>query len=191
MKRLFISALFLIVALSKQALADDRVLIATSMGDVIVELDKQKAPVTVANFLRYVNNGYYSGTTFHRVMMGFMIQGGGFTPGMNQKFEGLMRPIKSEADNGLSNVTGTIAMARTRNPDSATSQFFINVATNHFLNDGVRGPGYTVFGKVVEGMDVVLAISRVPVGRVGPHGNVPDEHIMINEMRVLEEPAAH
>lgn len=140
------------------AKGDPHVLLTTSAGNIELELDKQKAPVSVQNFVDYVNSGFYNNTTFHRVIHGFMIQGGGFTEQMQQKKPN--PPIKNEADNGLRNTRGTIAMARTADKDSATSQFFINVADNAFLDHGQRDFGYAVFGKVVKGMDVADKISQ-------------------------------
>ncbi|OHB59232.1 MAG: hypothetical protein A2173_09730 [Planctomycetes bacterium RBG_13_44_8b] len=155
-----------------------KVRIATSKGDIVVELNAEKAPVTCKNFLQYVNDKFYDGTIFHRVINGFMIQGGGMTADMRQK---QTKPsIVNEASNGLKNARGTIAMARTADPDSATSQFFINHANNDFLNAGVRDAGYAVFGKVVEGMDVVDAIAIVPTRP----GDAPVETITINSITV-------
>ncbi len=159
------------------------VVMSTSKGDIEIELYPDKAPITVENFLGYVKNGFYDGTVFHRVIPGFMIQGGGFTPDMNQKTTGA--PIKNEADNGLKNDRGTIAMARTNVVDSATSQFFINVANNDFLNHGSRDFGYAVFGKVVEGMDVVDRIAAAKTRSVGMVQDVPEESIVIESVRVL------
>ncbi len=152
----------------------------TSLGAIVLELDAEKAPVTVANFLQYAKSGFYNGTIFHRVIDGFMIQGGGMEPGMAQKET--LDPIKNEADNGLANKAYTIAMARTPNPHSASSQFFINVADNDFLNFSAptaQGYGYCVFGKVVEGQDVVDAIKKVKTGRKGGHQDVPVEDVVI------------
>ncbi len=154
-----------------------KVRISTSKGDIVVELNQEKAPVTVANFLKYVNENFYDGTIFHRVIKGFMVQGGGMTADMRQKQTN--PPIVNEAKNGLKNDRGTLAMARTSDPDSATSQFFINHADNDFLNYGVRDAGYAVFGKVVEGMDVVDAIANV---KTRP-GDVPVETVVINSIR--------
>ncbi|MGB7290661.1 MAG: peptidylprolyl isomerase [Thermodesulfobacteriota bacterium] len=159
------------------------VLMSTSMGDIKIELYPAKAPVTVENFLGYVRDGFYDGTIFHRVIPGFMIQGGGFTPDMNQK--PTKESIKNEADNGLKNDKGTIAMARTNVVDSATSQFFINEASNDFLNHGSRDFGYAVFGKVVEGMDVVDKIAVAKTGSVGMFQDVPKESIVIESVKVL------
>ncbi|MBN2162256.1 MAG: peptidyl-prolyl cis-trans isomerase [Pontiellaceae bacterium] len=162
------------------------ILMKTSMGDIKLELDSEKAPKTVANFLSYVETGHFTGTIFHRVMDGFMIQGGGFTASMSQK--NAPRTVENEANNGLKNVIGSIAMARTSDPHSAGAQFFINVNDNDFLNyPGQDGWGYCVFGKVVEGMDVVNAIKGVSTGNAGPHQNVPKEPIIIESVSVVEE----
>ena len=158
----------------------------TNHGVITLELDAEKAPVTVANFLAYVEAGHYNNTIFHRVIDGFMIQGGGFEPGMNQKPTG--EQIKNEADNGLKNERGTIAMARTQAPHSATAQFFINVADNDFLNHrspDLQGWGYCVFGKVSEGMDVVDAIRKVKTGSSGFHQDVPKEDVIIERAEVV------
>lgn len=160
--------------------------LTTNFGEITLELDADKAPVTVANFLEYVNSGFYNNTVFHRVIDGFMIQGGGFEPGMNQKPTN--EPIKNEADNGLPNKTYTIAMARTPNPHSATAQFFINVADNDFLNFSAptsNGWGYCVFGKVVAGMDVVDAIRKVRTGNKAGHQDVPVEDVVIERAEVV------
>ena len=158
----------------------------TNHGIITLELDAEKAPVTVANFLAYVESGHYNNTVVHRVIDGFMIQGGGFEPGMNQKPTG--EQIKNEADNGLKNERGTIAMARTQAPHSATAQFFINVADNDFLNHrspDLQGWGYCVFGKVSEGMDVVDAIRKVKTGSSGFHQDVPKEDVIIERAEVV------
>ena len=165
--------------------------IETSMGSITVELDDEKAPITVKNFLDYAASGHYDGTIFHRVIDGFMIQGGGFTKAMDQK--PTRAPIKNEAANGLTNKRGTIAMARTMVVDSATSQFFINLVDNDFLNFRAPTPqyyGYAVFGKVTDGMDVVDKIAKVKTGFAGPHQNVPEEPIVIKKVHVAAEPAA-
>ena len=165
--------------------------IETSMGSITLELDAAKAPVTVKNFCDYAKSGHYNGTIFHRVIDGFMIQGGGFTAAMDQKPTNA--PIKNEATNGLSNARGTIAMARTMVVDSATSQFFINLVDNDFLNFRAPTPqyyGYAVFGKVTDGMDVVDKIAKVKTGFAGPHQNVPEEPIVIKKVHVAAEPAA-
>ena len=168
-----------------------KVSIETSMGTIALELDDEKAPVTVANFLAYAKAGHYDGTIFHRVIDGFMIQGGGFTREMSQKSTNT--PIKNEASNGLSNKRGTIAMARTMVVDSATSQFFINLVDNGFLD--YKGPdprtyGYAVFGKVMEGMDVVDKIAKVATGSFGPHQNVPTEPVLIKKVTIPENTQA-
>ncbi len=163
--------------------ATTRVVLTTSEGNIELALDNQKAPVSVKNFVEYVNSGFYNGTTFHRVIPGFMVQGGGFVDEMKQKATN--PPIKNEADNGLRNVRGTIAMARTAEKDSATSQFFINVADNAFLDHGQRDFGYAVFGKVVKGMDVADKISQVQTSNVGPYQNVPSKPIVIKSAKVL------
>jgi len=152
----------------------------TNFGAIVLELDAEKAPVTVANFLQYVNSGFYNGTVFHRVIDGFMIQGGGMEPGLKQK--DTLDEIKNEADNGLKNKAYSIAMARTPNPHSASSQFFINVADNDFLNFSAptaQGYGYCVFGRVIEGQDVVDAIKKVKTGRRGGHDDVPVDDVVI------------
>ena len=159
----------------------------TNHGTIVLELDAEKAPATVANFLQYAKDGFYDGTIFHRVIDGFMIQGGGMEPGMREK--PTRAPIKNEADNGLSNVRGTIAMARTPDPDSATAQFFINVADNAFLDHRAPTPegwGYCVFGKVIEGMEVVDAIKGVPTTTRGFHQDVPVEDVIIESVEVVE-----
>lgn len=163
------------------------VIIKTGKGDIKVKLFKDKAPISVENFLKYVDSGHYEGTIFHRVIPNFMIQGGGFTQDMNQK--PTMAPIKNEAQNGLANKRGTLAMARTQVIDSATSQFFINVVDNAFLNfrsPDMQGFGYCVFGEVVEGMDVVDAIRTVQTGRSGPHSDVPVEAVEIIQVVRVE-----
>ncbi len=154
----------------------------TNKGTITLELDAEKAPVTVKNFLEYVNSGFYNGTIFHRVINGFMIQGGGFEPGMKQK--ATRAPIQNEAANGLKNDAYTIAMARTSDPQSATAQFFINVKDNDFLNytsATAQGYGYCVFGKVVEGKDVVDAIKKVQTGNRGFHQDIPVEDVVITK----------
>jgi peptidyl-prolyl cis-trans isomerase B (cyclophilin B) len=163
------------------------VLMKTSMGDVKIELDKGKAPVTVENFLVYVNDKFYDGTIFHRVIPAFMIQGGGFEKDMTQKKT--KAPIKNEAGNGLKNLNGTIAMARTSDPNSATAQFFINTKDNPFLdhkNDSAQGMGYAVFGKVVDGADVVKKIEQVQTTTRSPNENVPVTPVIIESIRVVQ-----
>jgi cyclophilin family peptidyl-prolyl cis-trans isomerase len=159
----------------------------TVFGTVTIVLDPEKAPITVRNFLKYVRSGHYEGTVFHRVMPGFMIQGGGFTPDLEEKPN--QGPIKSEARNGLRNSRGTVAMARTNNPDSADSQFFINLRDNHRLDYGIGGAGYTVFGQVIEGMDVVDRIAMVPTASRGPHENVPQMAVVIKKAREVNPTA--
>ncbi len=158
----------------------------TSKGTITLELYPDKAPATVENFLGYVRDGFYDGTVFHRVIPGFMIQGGGMRPDMSEK--PTRSPIQNEANNGLKNDAGTIAMARTPNPHSASSQFFINLKDNDFLNftaETQQGWGYTVFGKVTEGMDVVNAIAAVPTGSHGAHQDVPVEPVIIEKITIL------
>ena len=160
--------------------------LTTNHGDIVLELDAEKAPETVKNFLAYVEAGHYDNTIFHRVINGFMIQGGGFEPGMKQK--DTQAPVKNEANNGLKNEAGTIAMARTQDPHSATAQFFINVADNDFLNfkaENIQGWGYCVFGRVTEGMDVVNAIKGVKTGSSGFHQDVPKEDVVIQRAEVV------
>ena len=168
------------------AQAETRAIIDTNMGQIRLTLDEQKAPKTVANFVSYADKGFYNGTIFHRVMDGFMIQGGGFTSDMTQK--ATEKAISNEADNGLKNTVGTIAMARTANPNSATSQFFINVADNDFLNYKDRTPqgtGYAVFGKVSGGMDVVQKIAKVQTANRAYHQNVPVKPVVIEKITIL------
>ncbi len=161
------------------------ILMSTSLGDVKIELYDQDAPETVKNFLSYASDKFYDGTIFHRVIAGFMIQGGGFTPEMEQK--PTKPPIKNESSNGLKNEPYTLAMARTSVPDSATSQFFINVKNNDFLNKASAqdGVGYAVFGKVIEGMDIVNKIEKVQTGRSGMYSDVPSEPVVIKAMTVV------
>ena len=161
------------------------VILNTNHGPITIELDDEHAPKTVENFLSYANEGFYNNTVFHRVINGFMIQGGGFEPGMKQK--PTKAQIKNEANNGLKNTTGTIAMARTNDPHSATAQFFINVAENDFLNfksESPQGWGYAVFGKVTDGMDVVNKIKGVKTGTSGFHQDVPKEDVLIQSVTV-------
>jgi len=156
------------------------VAMTTTQGSFTIELDEAKAPLTVANFLSYVRSGHYDGTVFHRVIKGFMIQGGGFAPGMKQK--PTQGEIKNEANNGLKNLQYTLAMARTSAPHSASSQFFINATNNSFLDHSSETPqgwGYAVFGRVVSGMDVVDQIERVSTGRKGGHDDVPNDDVVI------------
>ncbi len=165
-----------------------KVLLKTNQGDITLSLDSAKAPKSVANFLQYVKSGHYDGTIFHRVIDNFMIQGGGMTPGMKEKSAG--KQIENEANNGLKNDLGTIAMARTSDPHSATAQFFINVNDNDFLNHtapNAQGWGYAVFGKVTDGMDVVNAIRKVKTASSGFHQDVPSVDVFIEKATVLEE----
>jgi len=165
--------------------ADPRVKLQTTMGDIVIELNPKAAPISVENFLRYVNEGYYDGLIFHRVIPGFMIQGGGLTADMQQKMTN--PPIINEASNGLKNDRGTISMARTADPDSATSQFFINVVDNNSgLDYDLRPPGYAVFGKVVEGMDIADQIVAVETTTVGNYPNVPAVPIVIQKAAVVQ-----
>ncbi len=163
----------------------EQVLLETNMGNIVIELNREKAPKSVANFIAYVKSGYYDGVIFHRVINGFMIQGGGFTPSMSRK--PTQAPIENEADNGLSNVTGSIALARTGDPHSATAQFFINVNDNVFLDHQSKtnqGWGYAVFGKVVEGMGVVNQIKQVSTTSKWGYRDVPAEPIIISKASV-------
>lgn len=163
-----------------------KAVIDTSVGSITLELNEEKAPITVTNFVEYAKSGHYDGTIFHRVIDGFMIQGGGFTRDMNQK--DTREPIRNEAMNGLKNDRGTIAMARTMVVDSATSQFFINLVDNDFLNftsPTPQGFGYAVFGKVTDGMEVVDKIAKVRTGFAGTHQNVPEEPIVIKKVSIV------
>lgn len=160
------------------------VLLTTTMGNIELELNDQQAPISTKNFITYVEQGFYNNTIFHRVIPGFMIQGGGFDSNMQTK--STRAAIANEAENGLKNTLGTIAMARTADKDSATSQFFINVADNPFLDHGQRDFGYAVFGKVVSGMDVVEKIAQLPVNTVGPHENVPTTPVIITSAQVVK-----
>lgn len=179
---------FTLITFTATAFAGPMVKLQTNMGDIVVELNKEKAPKTVDNFLAYVKDGFYNGTIFHRVIDGFMIQGGGFTQNMEKK--GTKAPIPNEADNGLKNDKGTIAMARTSEPNSATAQFFINVVNNDFLNfrsKTPRGWGYAVFGKVVQGMEVVDKIRKIPTGPQNPFPkDVPQSPVIIESVSVMD-----
>ena len=183
----FIVAAFALLASFAVSASEPRVELKTNLGTITVELYTDKAPQTVANFLQYARDSFYDGTVFHRVIPGFMIQGGGFTPDLEQRQT--RGPVRSEADNGLKNSVGTLAMARTPDPHSATAQFFINIADNHFLDFRAptqQGYGYTVFGKVVDGMEVVNRIARVATGNRPPHQNVPAKPVVIERARVVE-----
>ena len=181
-----LALLFAAGATAQDKAAAPRVLLATSLGDITIQLDAEKAPKTVANFLDYVKSGHYDGTVFHRVIGGFMIQGGGFTPDMVQK--PTKAPIALESRNGLKNERGTVAMARTSVPDSATSQFFINVVDNAMLDQANArdGQGYAVFGRVVTGMDVVDKIRAVETTSVGGHQNVPAKPVLIRSATIVK-----
>jgi len=183
LKTIALTACSLLLAGSLHAADNPKVLMTTSLGEIEIELEAQKAPVSVENFLGYVERGYYNGTQFHRVIPNFMIQGGGFDANMQQKQT--EAPIKNEADNGLRNLRGTLAMARTQVRDSATSQFFINHKDNAFLDHGSRDFGYAVFGKVTRGMEVVDKIAQVPTGNRAGHQNVPREPVLILEAKRL------
>ncbi|MCH2174107.1 MAG: peptidylprolyl isomerase [Lentisphaeria bacterium] len=167
-------------------MSNPQVKLSTTHGDITIELFEQEAPLSVANFLSYVNDGHYNGLIFHRVIPGFMVQGGGMDAEMDEK--DTEPPIKNEAENGLKNDRGTLAMARTQVVDSATSQFFINLVDNDFLNfksPDMMGFGYCVFGKVTDGMDAVDAIAKVPTGNSGYHQDVPRESVVINSAIAL------
>jgi peptidyl-prolyl cis-trans isomerase A (cyclophilin A) len=183
-RKLALIAATTLLALSTSHVHAQKVRLVTSQGDIVVQLDAAKAPKTVDNFLRYVKSGHYNGTIFHRVIDGFMIQGGGMTPDMKEK--PTRAPIPLESRNGLQNVRGTIAMGRTSVPDSATAQFYINV-TDNFQLDAANTPdgnGYAVFGKVVDGMDVVDMIRKVPTTTKPPFGDVPVQPIVIKQATV-------
>ena len=183
MHRLLLLALALLSSISALA-ANPQLEVKTSMGTLTIELYEDKAPKSVENFLRYAQDDFFNGTVFHRVIPGFMIQGGGFTPDLKQK--DTRAPIPNEAKNGLKNQTGTLAMARTSDPHSATAQFFINLKDNSFLdNPGRDGWGYSVFGKVVQGFDIVQKIAMVQTGNAGPHQNVPNTPVIIESVKLL------
>ena len=172
---------------NKMSDTPSKVKLTTSMGEIIIQLNPEKAPVSSANFLTYVNEGFYNGTIFHRIIPGFMAQGGGFDTDFNQK--AVHDPIKNEADNGLPNKRGTLAMARTNVPDSATAQFFINYKDNSFLNQTSPTPsgwGYAVFGEVIEGMDVVDEMAKQPTGNRGGHQDVPKTDIIVEKAEVIK-----
>ncbi len=162
----------------------------TNKGTFTIELDHKNAPKTAENFLNYCKNGFYEGTLFHRVIPGFMVQGGGLLPGMENKTDGQKAPIQNEANNGLKNVRGSLAMARTMDPHSATSQFFVNTVDNGFLDfksETPQGWGYAVFGKVTEGMEIIDAIEKVKTTSRRGHGDVPEDDIIIERVEVIEE----
>ena len=189
---MFLSAVFLLLVSIGVATAHsgDKVMVEmhTSKGLITLELDAEKAPVTVANFIEYVKSGHFDGTIFHRVIPGFVIQGGGMESGMKEK--PTQPPIENEADNGLKNVTGSICMARTNDPHSATSQFFINLKDNQFLDHTGKNPqgwGYAVFGQVTDGMDVVEAIAAVQTGNAGFHQDVPVEDIVVEKVTITDQ----
>lgn len=189
--KLFISSILLALAASTAFAANPRVEMQTNVGNIIVELYPDKAPKTVENFLSYVKSGFYEGTVFHRVIKNFMIQGGAFDKALHWH-KPLADPIPNEAKNGLTNEPGTLAMAHDRDPNSATTQFFINLESNKHLNHYRDDPGYygsCVFGKVVEGMDVMKKIAEIPTGAEGPFAaDVPLEPIVIEKVAILEEP---
>ena len=177
-------ALACFALVSSLAFAGPKVQMDTNLGSFIIELNSQDAPISVANFLDYVKDGSYVGTQFHRVIPGFMAQGGGFDINMNSSATNA--PIKNEASNGLRNDVATISMARTNDPNSATRQFFVNLADNDFLNYDSRPPGYTVFGKVINGFDVVQEMAKKPTHSVGRYRDVPVEAIVINKVTLLD-----
>ncbi len=191
MKRLILGLMFVLASLPLAAPAAEpavhpQLRLTTSLGAIELELYPDKAPLTVKNFLGYVDSGFYNGTIFHRVIPGFMIQGGGFRPGLDQKPAGA--PIRNEAGNGLKNLAGTLAMARTSEPHSASAQFFINTVDNPALDhrdQSPRGWGYAVFGKVTKGLDVVKKIESVATGRAGPHQNVPQRDVVLEKIERL------
>ncbi|NLD00840.1 MAG: peptidylprolyl isomerase A [Gammaproteobacteria bacterium] len=184
LKKILLTGCMLVAASNLFAADNPHVVINTSFGEVELELNAEKAPISVENFLGYVDAGSYNGTIFHRVIPGFMVQGGGFNSNMQQKPTN--KPIENEAGNGLKNDRGTVAMARTQAPHSATMQFFINHANNDFLNQSNRDFGYAVFAKVVRGMDVVDQIAQVRTVNKGGHQNVPTDPILINSITRLE-----
>jgi peptidyl-prolyl cis-trans isomerase A (cyclophilin A) len=187
MHRLFLFVFTLLFGIAAHA-ANPMLEVKTSQGTLTIELYQDKAPKTAENFLQYAKDGFFNGTIFHRVIPGFMIQGGGFTPDMKQKET--RANIQNEAKNGLKNETGTLAMARTMDPHSASAQFFINLKDNSFLDyPGRDGWGYAVFGKVVQGFDVVQKIATVQTTNAGPHQNVPATPILIESVKLLPAPA--
>jgi len=184
---LFLTSTYLFATENSMSNTHSKVKLTTSLGDIVIQLNDEKAPLTTANFLQYVKENFYSGTIFHRVIPGFMAQGGGFDTSFNQK--DTHAPVKNEADNGLKNSRGTIAMARTGDPHSATAQFFINLKDNGFLDYSSPTPngwGYAVFGQVVEGMDVVDNMAKQTTGNRGMHQDVPKTDIVIEKAEVVE-----
>ena len=189
MRQVIIGALRTLIpdCLEKASFSMSKVKLTTNHGDIVIELNAEKAPITVANFIEYVNAGHYTNTVFHRVIKGFMIQGGGFEPGMTEKRD-TRASIQNEADNGLKNAKYTIAMARTMEPHSASAQFFINASDNDFLNHSgknVQGWGYAVFGEVIEGREVVDAIEKVATGSKSGHQDVPKEDVIIEKAEII------
>lgn len=177
------------ISAAGHAAGEPRVSLKTNMGEIVIELNAEKAPKSVENFLQYVKKGHYNGTIFHRVIPNFMIQGGGFDAGMQQK--PTVAPVENEAKNGLKNEVYTVAMARTSDPHSASAQFFINTKNNGFLDyPGQDGWGYAVFGKVIKGMDVVDKIKDVQTGNAGPYQNVPVKPVVIESARLLKDAPA-
>lgn len=185
LKKILLASCTTLLSASLWAAEAPRVLLTTTMGEIELELNAEKAPISVENFLSYVDKERYDGTIFHRVIPNFMVQGGGFDKFMQQRSTD--SPIKNEADNGLKNERGTVAMARTQSVNSATSQFFINHSDNDFLNNGSRDFGYAVFAKVVRGMDVVDKIAQVKTGNYGMHQSVPNEPVVIKTARRVEQ----
>ena len=184
---LLFTSTYLFATENKMSETQSKVKLTTSMGDIVIQLNSEKAPISAKNFLTYVKEGFYNGTIFHRVIPGFMAQGGGFDKDFNQK--SVHDPIKNEADNGLKNTRGTLAMARTNVPDSATAQFFINYKDSSFLDFTSATPsgwGYAVFGEVIEGMDVVDAMEKVATGNNGGHQDVPKENIVIEKAEIIK-----
>ncbi|MDO9107211.1 MAG: peptidylprolyl isomerase [Methylovulum sp.] len=184
---LFVTTTLSFATENKMPESSTKVKLTTTLGDIVIKLNPEKAPISSANFLTYVNEGFYNGTIFHRVIPGFMAQGGGFDTAFNQK--AVHAAIKNEADNGLLNNRGTLAMARTNVPDSATAQFFINYKDNGFLNytsPTASGWGYAVFADVIEGMDIVDAMAKQPTGNRGGHQDVPKTDIIIEKAEVIE-----
>ena len=186
--KLVVSSVLALASISGLAQNAPKVEMKTNMGEIVIEVYPDKAPLSADNFLKYVKDGFYNGTIFHRIINGFMVQGGGFDKSMKEKTT--RAPIQNEAKNGLKNQTYTIAMARTADPHSASAQFFINVKDNAFLNhsgENMHGWGYCVFGEVIEGQEVVDAMKVVPTGRFGGHDDVPKEAILIESAVMLED----